>query len=134
MCHLYFNLISQLNQWDFTSRLQPMQLCLWARMLCSGQWNTWSTCLWVIISVSQAFDSSWRAVNSRLKTLARMAPWDSIWLLERKLSYVVYFHLIRKSFGRIEHIVHIEKNIFLLVCQGKTVCIFFKFKKCINLF
>lgn len=92
-------------------------------------------CLLVgIVSVSQAFDSSWRAVNSRLKTLARMAPWDSVWLFERKLSYVVYFHLIRNSFGRIEHIVHIEKDIFLLICQGKTVCTFFKFKKCINLF
>lgn len=122
VCYLYFNLIPQLSQCAFTSRLQPMQLCLWGRMLCSGQGNIQSTCWWSIVSVSQGFDSSWRAMNSRLKSLARMALWDCIWLPERKLSCVGYFHIIRSSLGKKKHIVLIEKDIiFLLLCQDNSV-------------
>ena len=72
--------------------------------------------------VSLAFDRSWRAVNSRLKFLARMACRDSVWLPERKFSCVGYFHLIRSSFGKIKHIACTE-DFFFLVCQGESVCI-----------
>lgn len=124
VCYLYFNLISQLSQWAFTSRLQPMKVCLWGRMLCSGQRNTQSTCWWGIVSVIQAFDRSWRAANSRLKSLARMAVWDCIWLPERKLSCVGYFHLIRSSFGKKKHIVHIsiQKRIFFFLFAQARWC------------
>lgn len=90
---LYFNLISQLSLWGKNALLSGIHGPLACRVLCLS-----------VRSLTEAREQSIQGLSH----WQGQCPGTLIWLRERKLSCVDSFHLIRSSFGTIEHIVYRE--------------------------